>query len=215
MDVSFREVFGTQKSYVCNNAHPEGSIAEGYLATESLTFCSRYLKNISIKFNKPTKNDDGSVSNGEISIFKKSGQIKGGSEGIKLSHDEFKQACMYVLQNCEEISPFMERFNITGIGRGKGRGGTGRGRGHFQGRSNSGATSQPQLQLRGNTRASLETKESNNLFQEPIETGQISSYPRPSIEIVSSRNLDRSVYASPEAEIGSAGLFHQYYAKAF
>ncbi|XP_016493794.1 uncharacterized protein LOC107813092 isoform X2 [Nicotiana tabacum] len=96
------------------------------------------------------------------------------------------------------------RFNITGIGRGKGRGGTGRGRGHFQGRSNSGATSQPQLQLRGNTRASLETKESNNLFQEPIETGQISSYPRPSIEIVSSRNLDRSVYASPEAEIGSA-----------
>ncbi|XP_019236804.1 PREDICTED: uncharacterized protein LOC109217034 [Nicotiana attenuata] len=32
------------KSYVCNYARPEGSIAEGYLAEESLTFCSRYLK---------------------------------------------------------------------------------------------------------------------------------------------------------------------------
>ncbi|XP_021721143.1 uncharacterized protein LOC110688702 isoform X2 [Chenopodium quinoa] len=31
----------TLKSYVRNRAHPEGSIAEGYLADECLTFCSR------------------------------------------------------------------------------------------------------------------------------------------------------------------------------
>nr|XP_009759154.1 PREDICTED: uncharacterized protein LOC104211742 isoform X2 [Nicotiana sylvestris] len=96
---------------------------------------------------------------------------------------------------------------MIGIGRGKGRGGTSCGRGHFQGRSNSGATSQPQLQLRGNTRASLETGESNNPCQEPIETRQISSNPwqRPSVETVSSRNLDISAYPSSEAEIGSVG----------
>ncbi|XP_019244414.1 PREDICTED: uncharacterized protein LOC109224282 [Nicotiana attenuata] len=88
----FERYLRTQNSYVRNNARPEGSIAEGYLATESLTFCSRYIKNISTKFNKPARNDDGSVSNGEMSIFKKSGQTKGGSEGIRLSHDEFKQA---------------------------------------------------------------------------------------------------------------------------
>ncbi|XP_070008973.1 uncharacterized protein LOC107821067 isoform X2 [Nicotiana tabacum] len=35
---------------------------------------------------------------------------KGGSKGIMLSHDEFKQACMYVLQNCEEVLPFMEEY---------------------------------------------------------------------------------------------------------
>ncbi|XP_019257788.1 PREDICTED: uncharacterized protein LOC109236007 [Nicotiana attenuata] len=98
----FERYLRTQKSYVRNNTRPEGSIAEGYLATKSLTFCSRYLKNISTKFNKPARNDDGSVSNSEMSIFKKSGQTKGGSEGIRLSHDEFKQACMYLLQNCEE-----------------------------------------------------------------------------------------------------------------
>ncbi|GJS64686.1 CACTA transposable element [Tanacetum coccineum] len=32
------------KNYVRNKAKPEGSIAEGYVAEEALTFCSRYLK---------------------------------------------------------------------------------------------------------------------------------------------------------------------------
>jgi hypothetical protein len=47
--VQFRWMYPTErnlcklKSYVCNRAHPEGSIAEGYLAEEALTFCSRYL----------------------------------------------------------------------------------------------------------------------------------------------------------------------------
>nr|XP_016455321.1 PREDICTED: uncharacterized protein LOC107779400 [Nicotiana tabacum] len=72
----FERYLRTQKSYVRNNAHPEGSIAEGYLAEESLTFCSRYLKNMSTKFNKPARNDDGSMSYWEMSIFKKSGQKK-------------------------------------------------------------------------------------------------------------------------------------------
>lgn len=90
----------TLKSYVRNKNRPEGSIAEGYLAEESLTFCSRYLKNISTKFNKPTRNDDGSVSNDEIYIFKKSGQTKGASDGIRLSH-----VCM-----CFKI---VKRFRIS------------------------------------------------------------------------------------------------------
>ncbi|XP_070047617.1 uncharacterized protein [Nicotiana tomentosiformis] len=44
-----------------------------------------------------------------MSIFKNSGQTKGGSKTITLSHDAFKQACMYVLQNCEEVCSFMEQ----------------------------------------------------------------------------------------------------------
>ena len=98
----------TLKSYVRNKARPEGSIAEGYLAEESLTFCSRYLKNIPTKFNKPPRNDDGPTKNCEISIFNQSGQARGGCTSIHLSHEEFQQACMYVLQNCEEIWPLME-----------------------------------------------------------------------------------------------------------
>ena len=35
---------GTFKGYVRNRARPEGSIAEAYIATEALTFCSRYIE---------------------------------------------------------------------------------------------------------------------------------------------------------------------------
>ncbi|XP_059289006.1 uncharacterized protein LOC132042500 isoform X2 [Lycium ferocissimum] len=96
------------KSYIRNLARPEGSIDEGYLAEESLTFCSRYLNNISTKFNRPARNGNESVPNGEMSIFKDSGRPKGGSDIAELSRHEFKQLGMYVLQNCEEVWPFIE-----------------------------------------------------------------------------------------------------------
>jgi hypothetical protein len=35
---------GRYKSLMRNRAAPEGSTAEGYLADEMLTFCSRYLE---------------------------------------------------------------------------------------------------------------------------------------------------------------------------
>ncbi|KAK0588832.1 hypothetical protein LWI29_006026 [Acer saccharum] len=63
---------GKLKRYVKNKAHPEGSIAEGYIVNELLTFCSMYLRGIETKFNRDERNDDGSRSsqNAErISIF--------------------------------------------------------------------------------------------------------------------------------------------------
>jgi len=39
---------GKLKSYVRNKAQAEGSIAEGYMAEEALTFCLRYLNGIEI-----------------------------------------------------------------------------------------------------------------------------------------------------------------------
>lgn len=41
---------GKLKGYVRNKGHPEGSIAEGYLLEECLTFCSRYMEDIETKF---------------------------------------------------------------------------------------------------------------------------------------------------------------------
>lgn len=49
----------TLKKYVHTTRHPEGSIAEGYLAEESMTFCSRYLNNVETKLNRPDRNIDG------------------------------------------------------------------------------------------------------------------------------------------------------------
>jgi hypothetical protein len=41
----------TFKGYVCNKACPEGSIAEGYISEECVTFCSRFLEDIDTKIN--------------------------------------------------------------------------------------------------------------------------------------------------------------------
>ena len=40
------------KSLIGNRACPEGSIAEGYIANECMTLCSRYLHRIDTKFNR-------------------------------------------------------------------------------------------------------------------------------------------------------------------
>ena len=52
-------------------ARPEGSITKGYIANECMTFYSRYLKGIQIKFNRleHNHNSSGQESKGEISIF--------------------------------------------------------------------------------------------------------------------------------------------------
>jgi hypothetical protein len=65
--VQFRWMYPTErnlcklKSYVRNRAHPEGSIAEGYLAEEALTFCSRYLhESVDTRLNRKSRNYDNS-----------------------------------------------------------------------------------------------------------------------------------------------------------
>ncbi|KAM1329510.1 hypothetical protein PS2_013284 [Malus domestica] len=83
------------KSYVRNKARPEGSIAEGYLGDECITFCSRYLHRVETKFNQRDRNDDGGKSFGK-------GVLE--EMGIKL----LEAAKFYVLQNCEECLPFVQ-----------------------------------------------------------------------------------------------------------
>jgi hypothetical protein len=55
---------GSFKSNVRNKAAPEGCIAEGYIATELVTFCSRYLDNAPTFHNRPQRNPDGSKGAG-------------------------------------------------------------------------------------------------------------------------------------------------------
>jgi len=76
--LSFTRKLRKLKSYVRNKCHPEGSLAEGYLAEECLTFCSRYLSGIETKFNQPSRNDDNEEGNNEsLSIFSKTGRGMG------------------------------------------------------------------------------------------------------------------------------------------
>ncbi|XP_057451940.1 uncharacterized protein LOC130743729 [Lotus japonicus] len=43
------------KSYVRNKARPEGSIAEGYVSEECMTFCARYLTDMDSRLNRPDR----------------------------------------------------------------------------------------------------------------------------------------------------------------
>ncbi|KAL5569773.1 hypothetical protein UlMin_026348 [Ulmus minor] len=57
------------KDYVRNAAKPEGSIAEGYVVDEALTFCSRYFDDVETRFNRPDRNDDGMHPTRQLSIY--------------------------------------------------------------------------------------------------------------------------------------------------
>ncbi|CAN1757493.1 hypothetical protein LINPERHAP1_LOCUS6538 [Linum perenne] len=105
----------TLKSYVGNKAQPEGSIAEGYLAEECLTFCSRYLQGVETRFNRPIRNEDNntpeveSVNDEVASLFPKVGRSLGKGEIVTLDDDSLTKAHHYVLTNCKEVSPFIEQ----------------------------------------------------------------------------------------------------------
>nr|GMD86752.1 uncharacterized protein LOC109836260 [Ipomoea batatas] len=98
------------KKLIHNMTRLEGSIAEGYIAKECMTLCSRYLKSIRTKFNRLERNNDGGsyITNVEISIFSKSRRALGAGIARNLSDDEWLQAHIYVLKNCDDVQPFLK-----------------------------------------------------------------------------------------------------------
>ncbi|KAI3902903.1 hypothetical protein MKW92_014449, partial [Papaver armeniacum] len=107
----------TLKKYVRNKSQPEGSIAQGYLADELLTFCSRYLSaEINTKLNQIGRNSNGdgaTTFSHELPIFEEAGRSLGKSTFRTLSYDEWEEARMYVLSNCDQILPFIEKHKQT------------------------------------------------------------------------------------------------------
>ncbi|XP_071913572.1 uncharacterized protein [Coffea arabica] len=90
----------TLKNYVRSRSHPEGSIAEGYLAEECMAFCSMYLDNIESKLNRPPRNYEDEYLNRQI------GRPLGKEEVIYLDDVSWVQAHRYVLGNLETVDPF-------------------------------------------------------------------------------------------------------------
>ncbi|CAN1153447.1 hypothetical protein LINPERHAP2_LOCUS19416 [Linum perenne] len=98
------------KSFVRNRTHPEGSIAEGYIAFECMTLCSRYLSDISTRFNKPDRNFDGGDMT-EFLSFSQVGRTLGVGALRIFSMKEVEQAHIYVMKNSEEVQPYIEEFS--------------------------------------------------------------------------------------------------------
>lgn len=91
------------KKYVRNKAHPEGSIAEGYLAEESAMFCSRYLEGIETVFNMPKRNEGSLAHDNAKYLFSTGGRGVGKVEMVKLDDLTWAQAHRYVLNHHEEV----------------------------------------------------------------------------------------------------------------
>ncbi|XP_020270940.1 uncharacterized protein LOC109846125 [Asparagus officinalis] len=109
------------KSYVRNRSAPEGSIAEGYLAEESLTFCSLYLHDgVKTRFNRYTRKYDEVIDDDEPSpIFPKIGHPVGGKRKRKgkafaLDDVDWVNAHRYALFNCgnREVGEYIREHKL-------------------------------------------------------------------------------------------------------
>ncbi|KAI3864756.1 hypothetical protein MKW92_041207, partial [Papaver armeniacum] len=88
---------GSLKRFVKNKARPEGSIAEGYIVKESLTYCSMYLRGIETKFNREERNNDtscdGPGKKGKLlPVFSQSARPISGTTYKQLSKKEIEMA---------------------------------------------------------------------------------------------------------------------------
>ncbi|XP_068319542.1 uncharacterized protein [Pyrus communis] len=98
----------TLRRYVRNKGRPEGSIAEAYLVDECLSFCSMYLRDVESRRTRRGRNEDGigrGVSGG-LSIFDSKGCYMGSGENVELDLNVLDQCHRYILNNCDEVSPF-------------------------------------------------------------------------------------------------------------
>ena len=95
------------KSYVINKAKPEGSIAEGYIADEALTFCSMYLDGMQTKFNRPDRNTDDGLPKMQFSVFSSQCRPISKMKIIALSEEANKSLQWFVLNNCDELKGYI------------------------------------------------------------------------------------------------------------
>ncbi|XP_071726724.1 uncharacterized protein [Rutidosis leptorrhynchoides] len=95
----------TLKSYVRNRSKPEGSISEGYLADECLSFCSLYFAdNVETIHNKKSRNyDDGGKEDG-LPIFSMPGRPIGARKMALLSLDRLAKVRKLHKQGVDGIS---------------------------------------------------------------------------------------------------------------
>ena len=102
---------GRLKSYVRNRSNPEGSIAEGYMMEECLTFISRYLREgVNTRLDRRCARNFGVADRDEeSSIFPKIGYPPGGKgkrkgKGFTLDFQSLKQAHRYIIFNCGDVT---------------------------------------------------------------------------------------------------------------
>ena len=99
---------GTLKSYVRNRARPEGSIAEAYMASDTLTFCSRYMEDVDTRFNQDNDSGTEMPFANDISVFKHGATLVGATRTDYIDDAVMNKLVWYVLHNAEEAEEYLE-----------------------------------------------------------------------------------------------------------
>ena len=101
------------KSNVRNKAHPEGSIAEAFLADECMTFCSRYIVGFETKHNLSSQDEENEELAGHpgvkegSTLFPRDGKPLGKPRNYVIRGLAKVQAHRYVLFNCSDENPYL------------------------------------------------------------------------------------------------------------
>jgi hypothetical protein len=99
---------GTLKNFVRNRARPEGSIVEAYVASDTLTFCSRYMADIDSRFNMVDDSAPEKPLHGDITVFNHSATLVGADRSQYVPDAVLNKLIWYVLNNCDEIEKYRE-----------------------------------------------------------------------------------------------------------
>ncbi|GJW02157.1 hypothetical protein Tco_1561013, partial [Tanacetum coccineum] len=90
-------------------AQPKGSMAEGYVKDECLTFCSRYFEGVETPFNRPPRNDE-TIHGKEMCMLNSERRKLGKVDILELDYTSLAQVHCYVLLNHSKIQPFRDYF---------------------------------------------------------------------------------------------------------
>ncbi|KAH1073117.1 hypothetical protein J1N35_025445, partial [Gossypium stocksii] len=94
------------KYYFRKKHYPKGSIVEGYLVEECMTFWSRYLEDVETRLNRPSRNARLTNHNlAETYLFRSYGELIGKVEITHLDDRSWVQAHQYVLFDHNSIEP--------------------------------------------------------------------------------------------------------------
>ncbi|KAL5563029.1 hypothetical protein UlMin_032776 [Ulmus minor] len=94
---------------VGNAAKLEGSISEGYVVNEALTFCSRYFDDIETRFNRPDRNDDGIHRTRRLFVFESQCKPMGKQSQVYVEKNVRDMAEFYILNNSPEIETYLNQ----------------------------------------------------------------------------------------------------------
>ena len=99
---------GTFKNSMRNRARPEGSIAAAYVDNDTLTFCSWYIEDVDTRFNRDAhvSSEDGYLE--DDTIFRHGVKLMGDNRVQYMEEEEMEKVVWYVLNNCEEVEPYVE-----------------------------------------------------------------------------------------------------------